>query len=70
VGAGTSVSPTGVFLDAVPAFPPLAALPQPGPAPAISLLALAAGGQTRAVLDDLGFDDAEALLKEGAVAQA
>lgn len=42
VGAGTSVSPTGVFLDAVPAFPPLAALPQPGPAPAISLLALAA----------------------------
>ncbi|SNS16922.1 hypothetical protein SAMN06265355_11286 [Actinomadura mexicana] len=42
VGAGTSVSPTGVFLDAVPAFPPLAALPQPGPAPAVSLLALAA----------------------------
>ncbi|MGI5206714.1 DUF6350 family protein [Spirillospora sp. CA-108201] len=42
VGAGTSVSPTGVFLNAVPAFPPLAALPQPGPAPAISLLALAA----------------------------
>ncbi|MBB6397761.1 hypothetical protein BKA00_004675 [Actinomadura coerulea] len=42
VGAGTSVSPTGVFLDAVPAFPPLAALPQPGPAPAISLLALTA----------------------------
>ena len=42
VGAGTSVSPTGAFLDAVPAFPPLAALPQPGPAPALSLLALAA----------------------------
>ncbi|NKZ05811.1 hypothetical protein HGB48_18970 [Actinomadura latina] len=42
VGAGTSVSPTGVFLDIVPAFPPLAALPQPGPAPALSLLALAA----------------------------
>ncbi|MFA1543254.1 cell division protein PerM [Actinomadura monticuli] len=42
VGAGTSVSPTGVFLDAVPAFPPLAALPEPGPAPALSLLALAA----------------------------
>ena len=42
VGAGTSVSPTGVFLDVVPAFPPLAALPQPGPAPALSLLALAA----------------------------
>ncbi|GAA1852585.1 cell division protein PerM [Actinomadura bangladeshensis] len=42
VGAGTSVSPTGVFLDIVPAFPPLAALPQPGPAPALSLIALAA----------------------------
>ncbi|GAA0261514.1 hypothetical protein GCM10009527_066940 [Actinomadura nitritigenes] len=42
VGAGTSVSPTGVFLDTVPAFPPLAALPQAGPAPAVSLLALAA----------------------------
>ncbi|MDL4776173.1 cell division protein PerM [Actinomadura xylanilytica] len=42
VGAGTSVSPTGVFLSAVPAFPPLAALPEPGPAPVVSLLALAA----------------------------
>ncbi|TDD27877.1 hypothetical protein E1287_33735 [Actinomadura sp. KC06] len=42
VGAGTSVSPTGVFIDLVPAFPPLAALPQPGPAPAVSLIALAA----------------------------
>nr|WP_245623315.1 DUF6350 family protein [Spirillospora albida] len=42
VGTRTSVSPTGVFLDAVPAFPPLAALPEPGPAPVISLLALAA----------------------------
>ncbi|WP_225991803.1 cell division protein PerM [Actinomadura montaniterrae] len=42
VGAGTSVSPTGVFLDTVPAFPPLAALPEAGPAPAVSLLALAA----------------------------
>ncbi|MFC0041375.1 DUF6350 family protein [Actinomadura rayongensis] len=42
VGTGTSVSVTGVFLDTVPAFPPLAALPDPGPAPALSLLALAA----------------------------
>ncbi|GAA4236978.1 hypothetical protein GCM10022254_47880 [Actinomadura meridiana] len=42
VGARTSVSPTGVFLDLVPAFPPLAALPEPGPAPAVSLVALAA----------------------------
>jgi hypothetical protein len=40
VGAGTSISPTGVFLGAVPTFPPLAALPEPGPAPAISLIAL------------------------------
>jgi hypothetical protein len=40
VGAGTSISPTGVFLEAVPTFPPLAALPEPGPAPAISLIAL------------------------------
>ncbi|MBO2452110.1 hypothetical protein J4573_33830 [Actinomadura barringtoniae] len=42
VGAHTSVSPTGVFLDIVPAFPPLAALPEPGPAPLISLFAMAA----------------------------
>ncbi|HEY7483370.1 MAG TPA: DUF6350 family protein [Streptosporangiaceae bacterium] len=42
VGRGTSVSPTGVFLDVVPSFPPLAALPEAGPAPALSLLALAA----------------------------
>lgn len=42
VGAGTSVSPTGVFLGALPSFPPLAALPQPGPAPWISLFALLA----------------------------
>jgi alpha-methylacyl-CoA racemase len=28
------------------------------------------GGQTRAVLEDLGFADAETLLKEGAVIQA
>ncbi|MEU5885083.1 DUF6350 family protein [Spirillospora sp. NPDC047279] len=42
VGASTTVSPTGVFLDIVPTFPVLAALPEPGPAPAISLFALAA----------------------------
>jgi uncharacterized protein DUF6350 len=42
VGAGTSVSPTGVFLDVVPSFPPLAALPAPGPAPVLSLLSMAA----------------------------
>jgi hypothetical protein len=41
VGAGTSVSPSGVFIGMVPSFPPLAALPAPGPAPLVSLLALA-----------------------------
>ncbi|WP_245974442.1 DUF6350 family protein [Thermomonospora umbrina] len=40
VGEDTSVSPTGVFLDVVPSFPLLAALPEPGPAPALSLVAL------------------------------
>ncbi len=42
VGAGTSVSPTGVFIGMIPSFPPFAALPAPGPAPLVSLLALAA----------------------------
>ncbi|MGH3389474.1 MAG: cell division protein PerM, partial [Actinomadura sp.] len=42
VGAETSVSPAGVFLNAVPAFPPFAALPEPGPAPLLSLVAMAA----------------------------
>ncbi|HXA60052.1 MAG TPA: DUF6350 family protein [Streptosporangiaceae bacterium] len=42
VGTGTSVSPTGVFLGNIPSFPLLAALPEPGPAPALSLFALAA----------------------------
>jgi hypothetical protein len=41
MGSGTSVSVTGVFVGAVPTFPPLAALPAPGPAPALSLVALA-----------------------------
>lgn len=42
VGAGTSVSPSGVALGELPVFPLLAALPDPGPAPTISLVALAA----------------------------
>jgi hypothetical protein len=42
VGSGTSVSPSGIFLGEVPAFPPLAALPEPGPAPVASLVVLAA----------------------------
>ncbi len=42
VGAGTSVSPSGVFIGMIPSFPSFAALPSPGPAPLISLLALAA----------------------------
>ena len=41
VGAGTSVAPSGVFVGMIPSFPPFAALPAPGPAPLVSLLALA-----------------------------
>jgi hypothetical protein len=40
VGAGTSVAPSGVFVGMIPSFPPFAALPSPGPAPLVSLLAL------------------------------
>lgn len=42
VGSGTTVSPSGITLGELPAFPLLAALPESGPAPLISLLALAA----------------------------
>ncbi|MGH8879871.1 MAG: cell division protein PerM, partial [Stackebrandtia sp.] len=42
VGADTIVAPTGVVLGALPQFPMLAALPESGPAPAFSLLALIA----------------------------
>ena len=42
LGGGTVVAPTGVYLGPVPTFPMLAAMPEPGPAPALSLLALAA----------------------------
>jgi alpha-methylacyl-CoA racemase len=58
-------------------FPELAGHRQPAPAPRFSRTTTATdgvpalpGGQTRAILDDLGFDDTEALLKDGAVAQA
>ncbi|MEV0662877.1 CaiB/BaiF CoA transferase family protein [Actinomadura luteofluorescens] len=58
-------------------FPDLAGHRQPAPAPRFSRtpagtdgVPVLPGGQTRAVLDDLGFDDTETLLKEGAVAQA
>ncbi|MFI0483440.1 CaiB/BaiF CoA transferase family protein [Actinomadura sp. 9N215] len=58
-------------------FPALAGHRQPAPAPRFSRtpaetdgVPVLPGGQTRAVLADLGFDDAETLLKEGAVAQA
>ncbi|MFA1545354.1 CaiB/BaiF CoA transferase family protein [Actinomadura chokoriensis] len=58
-------------------FPELAGHRQPAPAPRFSRTVTETdgvpalpGGQTRAVLDDLGFDDTETLLKEGAVAQA
>ncbi|GAA2308010.1 CaiB/BaiF CoA-transferase family protein [Actinomadura luteofluorescens] len=58
-------------------FPDLAGHRQPAPAPRFSRtpaetdgVPVLPGGQTRAVLDELGFGDVEALLKEGAVAQA
>ncbi|WP_433462521.1 CaiB/BaiF CoA transferase family protein [Spirillospora sp. CA-128828] len=58
-------------------FPDLAGHRQPAPAPRFSRtttetggVPVLPGGQTRAILDDLGFDDTDALLKEGAVAQA
>jgi hypothetical protein len=41
VGVGTAVSPAGVSLGSVPAFPFLGALPSTGPAPAVSLIAVA-----------------------------
>jgi hypothetical protein len=41
VGVGTSVAPAGIVLGPVPAFPLLGALPSSGPAPLVSLLALA-----------------------------
>ncbi len=58
-------------------FPELANHRQPAPAPRFSRTTTSTdgvpalpGGQTRAILDDLGFDDTETLLKEGAVTQA
>lgn len=42
VGAETIVAPTGISLGALPALPMLAALPESGPAPVLSLAALAA----------------------------
>src|SRR5690606_22805596 len=57
---------TGVFLDAVPAFPPLAALPEPGPAPAVSLLALAAPFVAGAVGGVLTIRSRPAPVSEGA----
>lgn len=42
LGDGTVVAPAGVHLGQVPTFPLLAAVPEPGPAPAVSLIALAA----------------------------
>ncbi|MFA1538995.1 CaiB/BaiF CoA transferase family protein [Actinomadura monticuli] len=65
------------FNTARDVFPELAGHRQPAPAPRFSRTVTETdgvpalpGGQTREVLDDLGFDDTETLLKEGAVAQA
>src|SRR5699024_2466410 len=41
-GVDTVVAPSGVRLGGLPAVPLLAALPEPGPAPSISFVALAA----------------------------
>jgi alpha-methylacyl-CoA racemase len=58
-------------------FPDLAGHRQPAPAPRFSRtpggtdgVPALPGGHPRAILADLGFDDADALLKEGAVSQA
>ena len=58
-------------------FPELGGHRQPAPAPRFSRTSAGTdgvpvlpGGQTRDVLADLGFEDAETLLKEGAVTQA
>ena len=42
IGSGTIVAPTGVIIGTMPTFPLLAAIPEPGAAPAVSLVALAA----------------------------
>ncbi|WP_157745703.1 cell division protein PerM [Nocardiopsis gilva] len=42
LGTGTMVAPTGIAVGPLPLFPLLAALPDNGPAPVISLVALAA----------------------------
>jgi alpha-methylacyl-CoA racemase len=58
-------------------FPELAGRRQPAPAPRFSRtpgetdgVPVLPGGQTKAILEDLGFEDTEALLKEGAITQA
>ncbi|GAA2163795.1 CaiB/BaiF CoA transferase family protein [Actinomadura napierensis] len=65
------------FNTARDVFPERAGHRQPAPAPRFSRTAtdtdglpVLPGGQTRAVLEDLGFDDVDALLADGAVAQA
>lgn len=42
LGTGTMIAPTGVYLGPVPTFPLFAAMPEPGPAPVVSLIALSA----------------------------
>lgn len=65
------------FNTARDVFPEMGGHPQPAPAPRFSRtvpetdgVPALPGGQTRDVLEELGFTDAEELLKEGAVAQA
>lgn len=61
MGAGTVVAPTGVSVGALPVFPMLAALPDDGAAPAVSLVALAlpfAAGAVGGVLTQRSAPDA------------
>ncbi|MFD3688221.1 DUF6350 family protein [Nocardiopsis sp. NPDC058631] len=61
MGAGTVVAPTGVSVGALPMFPMLAALPDNGAAPVVSLVALAvpfAAGAVGGVLTQRSAPDA------------
>ena len=61
MGAGTVVAPTGVSVGALPVFPMLAALPDNGAAPVVSLVALAvpfAAGAVGGVLTQRSAPDA------------
>ncbi|WP_394353920.1 cell division protein PerM [Streptomonospora nanhaiensis] len=66
VGTGTVVAPTGVSVGAVPILPMLAALPDNGPAPVVSLAALAVPFLAGAVGGVLTQRSAPAVVSESA----